>query len=109
MTKSKKWTAVVADTLISSDLTLTVAGEINTGGVHQHEELSKKIPQGINETQLILEAKPVSDSTPEVFLPVSYKEKVSGRYKYTSIRILVAGSDDVLKDISKDEIVQRHS
>lgn len=109
MSKSKNWTAVVADTLISSDLTLTVAGEINTGGVHQHAELSKKIPQGILETQLILEAKPVSDSTPEVFVDVSYKEKVSGRYKYTSIKILVAGSEEVLKEISKDDIHQHYS
>ena len=72
MSKSRNWTAVVADTLISSDLTLTVGGEINTGGIHQHEELTKKIPQGFNKAQLILEAKPVSDSTPEVFVPVSY-------------------------------------
>jgi len=102
MSKSKNWTAVVADTLISSDLNLTVAGEINTGGVHQHQELTKKVPQGVNESQLILEAKPISDLVPEVFLRVTYKEKLSkGRHQYTSILILVAGSNEELAEITK--------
>ena len=56
MSKSKNWKAVVADTLISSELTLTVSDEINTGGSHQHEEFRKKIPQGITKNQLILVA-----------------------------------------------------
>lgn len=42
MSKSKNSTAFLDDTLVSSDLTLTVSGKINTGGVHQHAELSKK-------------------------------------------------------------------
>lgn len=57
MSKSKNWKAVIEDTLKSSDLTLTVSGEINTGGIHQHQELIPKVPQGITKTQLILEAK----------------------------------------------------
>lgn len=101
MSKSKKWTAVVGDTLISSDLTLSVAGEINTGGIHQHQELKKKIPQGITETQLILEAEPISDIFPEVFVPVSYKEKVNGRHQYTSILILIARTGEKLTEITK--------
>lgn len=102
MSKSKNWKAVVADTLVSSDLTLTVSGEINTGGSHQHEELRKKVPQGITKTQLILEAEPISDVVPEIFVPVSYNEKLSnGRNQYTSILILVAGSDEKLSEITK--------
>ena len=67
------------------------------------------IPQGILETQLILEAKPVLDSTPEVFVGVSYKEEVPARHKYTSIKILVAGSNKVLKEIDKEDIHQHYS
>lgn len=100
MSKSKNWKAVVADTLISSDLTLTVSGEINTGGA-QPAELTKKDPQGIIPTQLILEAKPVSDKVPEAFVPVLYKEKLSGgRHQYTSILILAAGSNEELAEIA---------
>lgn len=100
MSKSKNWIAVVSDTLIGSDLTLTVSGEINTGGSHQHEELRKKIPQGITKNQLILEAEPISDVVPEIFIPVSYPEKLSnGRNQYTSVLILVAGSDEKLAEI----------
>lgn len=101
MPKSKNWKAVVADTLISSDLTLTVSGKINTGGSH-HAVLRKKIPQGIAKNHLVLEAEPISDVFPEIFVPVSYKEKLSdGRIQYTSILILVEGNDEELSNITK--------
>ena len=111
MSKSKDWRAIINDILTGSNLTLTVSGEINTGDKSANPELTKKIPQGTTETQLILEAQPVSESEHKVFEEVFYEEKIpdGNRRKYTSIRILVYGSDEVLKDFTEDEIEQCYS
>ena len=111
MSKSKNWSAIISNTLTGSDLKLTVSGEINTGDKSANPELTKKIPQGTTETQLILEAQPVSESESGDFKPVSYVEELSDgdRYRYTSIRVFIYGSDEVLKDFTEEEIEQHYS
>lgn len=111
MSKSKNWSAIISDTLVGSNLTLTVSGEINTGDKSANPELTKKISQGTIETQLILEAQPVSESKSDSFKPVSYVEKLpdGNRYKYTSVRVVIYGTDEVLKDFTEEEIKQHYS
>jgi hypothetical protein len=111
MSKSKNWSAFVGTTITGADLKLTVSGEINTGGESQQPELTKKIPQGIVKEQLLLEARPISDTNPATWKPVLYEEKLpdNNRHKYTSIKILVYSSNEVLKEFSEKEIEQHHS
>jgi hypothetical protein len=103
MAKSKNWSAVTRDNLVGTDLHLTVFGEINIGNDNRPRKLRKKIPQGIVGNQLILEAEPVTDVSPEVFKHVFYNEKLESMTQYSSVLILVAGTEEKLIEITKIE------
>lgn len=109
MSESKNWVAYVGADMTGADLKLTVTGEINTGDIKRKPTLNRRNPQGINPSQLLLEAEPISTEGMENFQPVKYEEALTeeNRNKYTSIRIFKEDTTTILKDI--EEIEQRHS
>ena len=86
MSKTKNFTAnAIAGT---TGYLIIVKGEVNCGKLEVEPSLTKKDPQGINDTISLLDIYPASDDPNGSFRNAEYNENITNQYAYAFVHLI---------------------